>query len=88
MDFKPSTWSQPAQDIAKEYDAWDRANTELPAIQTKREAISESMVRRGVLDANTGELTGNTKQSKILQDNSRGFSRLGKLNYERTFGHA
>lgn len=88
MDFKPSTWAQPAQDIAAEYNTWEKAETELPAVQTKREALSESLVRRGLLDPETGATLDNTKQGKILMDNARGFSRIGKLNYERTFGHA
>lgn len=85
--FKPSSYNQDPQDIAKEYDAWDKAETAAPEIQTKPDAISLSMVNRGTMDRRTGLPTGNMKQSKILRDNSQGFSTQGKLNYERTFGH-
>ena len=86
-DFKPSTWAQPVQDIAKEYDAYDKAETHVE-VQTKPEAISKSMVRRGIMNPLTGLLIGNSKGSKITRDNAEGFSPQGKLNYERTFGHA
>jgi len=85
--FKPSSWSQDARDLAKEYDSWDKEQTAAPEIQTEPEEISKSMVRRGTMDARTGAMTGSMKQSKILRDNAKGFSPQGKLNYERTFGH-
>ena len=87
MEFKPSSWNQPVQDIVKEYEAYDRAETHVE-VQTAPEGISKSMVRRGVLDPRTGMPTGNSKQSKIRTDNTRGFSSRGKMNYEATFGHA
>ena len=87
-DFKPSTWSQPVQDIVKEYDRWDTETTSMPEVQTQAEEVSLGMVRRGTLDPNTGLLTGNNKQSRILKSNCTGFSSRGKDNYERIFGHA
>ena len=84
--FKPSTWAQPVQDIVKEYNAYDKAETS-SEIQTEPEAISKSMVRRGVLDPATGALTGNSKAHKVTTDNAQGFSARGKMNYERIFGH-
>lgn len=85
-EFKPSTWAQPATDIAKEYEAHDAAETHIEQ-QTSPEEISKSMVRRGIIDPNTGMCTGNSKASKVSQDNVRGFSKRGKENYERIFGH-
>ena len=87
-EFKPSSWSQPVQDIVKEYERFDAEETAAPEIQTAPEAVSQSMVRRGMLDPNTGLLTGNSKQSRILKSNCKGFSPRGKANYERIFGHA
>ena len=87
MAFKPSTWAQPATDIAKEYEQYDKAETEVE-VQTAPEAISQSMVRRGVLDPNTGGMLHGTKSNKITEDNARGFSTRGKMNYERIFGHS
>ncbi len=87
MDFKPSSYNQDPQDIAKEYDAWDKEQTAAPEVQTKAEAISTSMVRRGVMDPRTGLPTGLHKQGKILRDNAQGFSPRGKQNYEKIFGH-
>ena len=87
-EFKPSSWSQPVQDLVKEYDSWDKEQTAAPEIQTQPEEVSRSMVRRGVLDPMTGKLTGNSKQSRILRTNCSGFSEKGKQNYERIFGHS
>ena len=86
--FRPSTWNQPARDIAKEYNAWDAAETAPEAIPTEPEELSKSLVRRGVLDPNTGFRTGNSKQDKILLGNIRGFSPRAQDNYERIFGHS
>ena len=85
-DFKPSTWAQPVQDIVKEYEAHDASETSIE-VQDKPEAISESMIRRGLLDPCTGALINNSKSNKITRDNARGFSPRGKMNYEETFGH-
>ena len=86
MSFKPSTWAQPVQDIVKEYEAHDEAETHVE-VQTAPEAISKSMVRRGIMCPRTGGLLGNSKGSKITHDNAKGFSPQGKRNYERIFGH-
>ena len=64
-DFKPSTWSQPVQDIVKEYEAYDKAENAVEATPDKPEAISTSMVRRGVLDPLTGAYGGSSKQRHI-----------------------
>ena len=85
-EFKPSTWQQPVQDIVKEYEAKEAADTHVE-VQTQPEEISKSMVRRGLLDPNTGRPIENSKASKITSDNTRGFSVQGKKNYEATFGH-
>lgn len=87
-EFKPSSWQQEPQDIAKEYEAWDREQTAPEDIPTEPEEFSKGMVRRGMLNPETGMPTGASKQSKILRDNARGFSPRGKQNYERIFGHA
>ncbi len=86
-DFKPSTWAQPVQDIVKEYEAHDAAET-YTEVQDRPEAISRSMVRRGLLDPMTGAEIKNPKSAKITRDNAKGFSPRGKMNYERIFGHA
>ena len=87
MSFKPSTWAQPVQDIVKEYETFDKEEHH-EEILTAPEAISKSMVRRGILDPRTGLETGNSKAGKVTRDNTAGFSARGKMNYERTFGHA
>lgn len=84
-EFKPSTWAQPVQDIVKEYEAYDAAETAPEAIPDKPEAISKSMIRRGVLDPRTGAYGGNSKQKHILAFTP---SPRFMSNYERTFGHA
>ena len=86
-EFKPSTWSQPVQDIVKEYERHEKEDSALPEVQAAPEEVSKSMVRRGTLDPNTGLLTGCSKQSKILDSNCKGFSPKGKRNYEQIFGH-
>lgn len=80
-EFKPSTWAQPAQDIAKEYIAHDAAECHIEQ-QTAPEAISKSMVRRGVMCPRTGALTGLSKANKVTRDNVTGFSARGKRNYD------
>ena len=84
-DFKPSTWAQPVQDIVKEYETHDAAESAIEAPPDKPEAISKSMIRRGVLDPNTGAYGGNSKQKHILSFTP---TRTFMSNYERTFGHA
>ncbi len=86
-EFKPSTWSQPVEDIVKEYKEYDASETQ-DEVQTQAEEISKSMVRRGLLDPNTGYVLENSKASKITRDNAKGFSPQGKRNYEMIFGHA
>ena len=86
-EFKPSTWQQPAVDIATEYEAYDKADT-AEEVQTAPEEISKSMVRRGVMNPCTGGLLGNSKAMKVSRDNVRGYSTRGKENYEMIFGHA
>jgi len=83
--FKPSSWQQDPRDLAKEYDAWERAETAPPEVQTKPEEVSLRMVRKGVIDPNTGLLTGNPKQSHISRFTP---SQRFQDNYERTFKHA
>ena len=82
-EFKPSTWAQPVQDIVKEYEAHDAAE-HYEEVLTKPEEFSKSLVRRGVIDPNTGFPTGNSKQKHLS-----GWvpSRAFQGNYERTFGH-
>lgn len=79
--FKPSTWAQPAKDIAKEYEAHDASECHIEQ-QTAPDGISKSMVRRGVLCPRTGALTGQSKSNKVTADNVRGFSAQGKRNYD------
>lgn len=86
-EFKPSTWQQPVQDIVKEYNEFDKAEHH-QEVQTAPEDFSKSLVRRGLLNPMTGMPINNSKQRKITQDNARGFSPLGKANYERIFGHS
>jgi len=86
-EFKPRSWAAPVQDIVKEYDAWDKAETSPLEVQTAPDEFSKSMVRRGVLDPETGLCTGSAKQSTILAGNIRGFSKRGQANYRAIFGH-
>lgn len=86
-EFKPSTWAQPAQDIAKEYIAYDDADRHIE-VQTQPEEISKSMVRRGLMNPETGGFIENSKSRKVSKDNVKGFSTRGKQNYEMIFGHA
>ena len=83
-DFKPSTWAQPAEDIAKEYVQHEAAETAVEAPPDKPEALSQSMVRRGVLDPLTGAYGGNSKQQHILSFTP---SEQFRENHERIFGH-
>jgi len=89
-DFKPTTWAQPVQDIVKEYEQKDAEECAAPEIPTEPEEFSKSMVRRGVINSETGayNTTSSSKQGKILEGNIRGYSEQGKMNYERTFGHS
>ncbi len=86
-EFKPDSWQAPVEDLVKEYEQHDAVETE-NEVQTQAESISKSMVRRGLLDPNTGYTIENSKASKITRDNAKGFSPRGKRNYERIFGHA
>ena len=87
-NFKPSTWAQPVQDIVKEYTSYEAREYALEDTPTEPGALSKAMVRRGVLDPLTGAYGGNSKQGCITGNNIKGFSELGKQNYERTFKHA
>ena len=87
QEFKPSTWAQPVQDIVKEYEQHEAAE-DYVEVQTKPEAISRSMVRRGLLDPNTGAVIHNSKANKITRDNVSGYSARGQKNYMQIFGHA
>lgn len=83
--FKPSSWAQPVQDLEKEYNAWEEAQTAQEATPEKPEALSTSLVRRGLIDPNTGLRTGNKKQEFISRwTPSKTFQR----NYEQAFGHS
>lgn len=84
--FKPSTWQQPVQDIVKEYNDYERSQTSSIDVPDKPEGLSLSMLRRGVLDRNTGAYGGNScsKQMCILKFVP---TEVYKDNYIRTFGH-
>jgi len=84
-EFKPKSWAAHPQDLAKEYTAWEDEKTRLPDVPTKPEALSLSMVRRGVIDPNTGLSTGNSKQRHISGWTP---SKQFQNNYELAFGHA
>jgi hypothetical protein len=81
-EFKPSSWAQHPKDLEKEYNAWDKAQTALPETPTEPEALSLSLVRRGVLDPNTGLPTGNSKQRHISAWTP---SQTFQKNYDRIF---
>lgn len=85
--WEPSTWQQPVQDIVKEYEQHEADEMHIEE-QTEPDQISRSMVRRGVLDVNTGMLKDYSKAHKVTTDNVRGYTPQGKKNYERIFGHA
>lgn len=85
--FKPNMQQHPL-DIAKDYDRFENDNNHKTDIQTKPEEFSKAMVRKGLLDPETGMHTGNSKQGHILMHNVRGYSEQGKRNYERIFGHS
>jgi len=83
--FKPSTWAQDPIDIAKEFTAYEEAQVAPDEVQTAPEEFSKQLVRRGVLDPNTGLGTGNDKQRHLTNwQPSISF----KSSYERTFGHS
>jgi hypothetical protein len=61
-EFKPSSWQQHPKDLAKEYERHDEAVHHMEATPDKPEEFSKRLVRRGVLDPETGLPTGNSKQ--------------------------
>ena len=85
-EFKPRSWSAPVQDLVKEYNDFDAQETAIET-QDKPDSISTSLVRRGLMDPNTGCMTNNSKQGTILRYNVSGYSPSGKENYRRIFGH-
>lgn len=84
-EFKPSSWQQEPQDLAREFIAHEAAETAPEEQQTAPEEFSKRLVRKGVLNAQTGMHTGNSKQRHMTawQPNN-----AYKYNYERTFGTA
>ena len=85
--FKPRSWGAPVQDLVKEYEQHGAAESTIE-VQDKPDTASASLVRKGLLDPNTGAMLCNHKASKGINDQVRGYSAIGKENYERTFGHA
>jgi hypothetical protein len=84
-EFKPSSWNQDPQDLAKEFTAYEDAQCAPEEQQTAPEEFSKQLVRRGVLDAQTGLVTGHSKQKHLTAWQP---SDSYKDSYQRTFGHA
>jgi len=84
-NFKPSTWQQDPQDLAKEFINYEEALTAPEEIQTAPEEFSKRLVRKGVLDPLTGLATGHSKQKHLTAWQPSGNY---KSSYERTFGHS
>jgi len=84
--FNPRSWSAPVEDLVSEYEAQDKAER-TPEVATEPDAINSALVKKGLLDPNTGEYQTSNKASTIMAGNCRGYSRSGKASYRRTFGH-
>lgn len=54
MEFKPSSYQAEVQDIVKEYDAWDEAQTRPDVTQEEVQAQNSLLVAKGRLDPRTG----------------------------------
>ena len=83
-EFKPKSWGADPIDLAKEYTAWDNQETTIEDVPDKPEGFSMSLVRRGVIDPNTGLETGNSKQRHISRFTP---SERFQNNYTQIFGH-
>jgi hypothetical protein len=83
--FRPKSWGAHPKDLAKEYTAWEDAQTAQEATPDKPDSLSISLVKRGLIDPLTGLRTGNSKQEHISRWTP---SEQFKTNYERAFGHA
>jgi hypothetical protein len=84
-EFRPRSWAAHPIDLAKEYTAWEDSQTAQETLPDKPEALSTSLVKRGIIDPLTGLRTGNSKQEHI----SRWVpTDTFKHNYEAVFGHA
>jgi hypothetical protein len=84
-EFKPRSWGADPIDLEKEYNAWEDAQTAQESPPDKPEGLSTSLVRRGLIDPNTGLRTGNKKQEFI---SSWTPSETFQQNYQAVFGHA
>lgn len=84
-EFKPRSWGADPIDLEKEYNAWEAEQTAPDPVPDKPEALSTSLVRRGLIDPNTGLRTGNSKQEFI---SAWVPTERFQSNYEQTFGHA
>lgn len=84
-EFRPRSWAAHPKDLAKEYTAWEEAQTAPDPIPDKPEGLSLSLVRRGLIDPLTGLRTGNKKQEFI---SSWVPSERFQRNYEGIFGHS
>lgn len=87
MTFNPTSWSAPVPDLVKEYNTWDYEQHSPEPTQDKPEEFSKSLVRRGLLDPETGLSLENSKQGCIQKDNVQGYSLRGQEEYKRIFGH-
>lgn len=83
-EFRPKSWAAHPIDLAKEYNAWEADQTAQESPPDKPEALSTSLVRRGLIDPLTGLRTGNSKQAYISRWAP---SEQFKKNYEAVFGH-
>lgn len=86
-EFKPKSWAAPVEDLVKEFEAEDAAGR-TPEVQTEEDPLNASLVQKGLLNPNTGEVLSSNKASKAMVDQIQGYSPQGKKNYERTFKHA
>lgn len=81
--FKPTSWAAPVEDLAAEYDRYDREHTELKGEMTQEEAHSEGLrlVKKGRLNPVTGQEIPLSPKAQTI---SRFIpSRSFKENYER-----
>lgn len=82
-EFKPKSWAAPVSELVKEYNEFDAVDAKQEVL-TEPEEFSKAMVRKGLLDPNTGEYGKNSKAAKCA---SFVPSAQYMNNHERIFGH-
>ena len=82
--FRPDMNQEPI-DIAKDYEKYEYEHLPKSETPDKPEEMSLSMVRRGVLDPETGKTTGNSKQHHAQYAMLKGYSKKAADNFDRIF---